>query len=67
MIRKKIKKFLIYIIGETIFYEIKAKIGFLIQLHNHSPLLNLFYLIIRNKNQSRLGNYIFLICPGQYH
>ena len=59
MIRKKIKKFLIYIIGETIFYEIKAKIGFLIQLHNHSPLLNLFYLIIRNKNQSRLGNYIF--------
>lgn len=59
MIKKKIKKILVYFIGENIFYEVKAKIGFLIQLHNHSPLLNLIYLIIRNKNKSNLGNYIF--------
>ena len=31
MIKKKIKKILVYFIGENIFYEVKAKIGFLIQ------------------------------------
>ena len=59
MIKKKIKKILIFFVGENIFYEIKAKVGFLIQLHNHNPFLNLVYSIIKNKNKSNLGNYIF--------
>ena len=59
MIKTNIKKFLILFFGQNNFYEIKAKIGFLIQLHNHNPFLNLFYLIIKNRNKSNLGNYIF--------
>ena len=59
MIKKKIKAIIIFFIGKNLFDEIKAKIAFLAQLHNHNPLINLFYVIIKNKNNYNLGNYIF--------